>query len=314
MANIQLYSDDLYCNKRTFRVTSLIWGTPNHCEAFNQEVQTLVDSNRSILGKDFKEFHANKLNAKNWRKISPIYKEVLQKIMEYIRDGRFDSIIFVMSFKRYESNATFLKNLVKKWISDREGPIGKQFISLADEDLPPLYHSIDQLFPLLFYRDQIGKPGDNFELYPDSIGTILHYENIEFPLSGTLPVTMPISFYNIVKILGHSLIRVLPQANFEGWPISEQSLVKYEPLASNTNYLIQSCDILSNFLYNHLRFKSGLIMENSQLKSDLLTEFMDLASIAQENSFTSDGTDVLCTNEELWGKIRFILKSSAISL
>jgi len=185
-------------------------------------------------------------------------------------------------------------------LENRESVIGKQFKSLADTDLPALYHRIDQLFIYLLYRDRMGDDGDQFEFYPDSSGKILNYSDKEFPVSGHLPIIVDLQFYELVRILGNSLAKSI---TLTGWPVKKQELIKFEPQKWSSNYITQTCDILANFFFNFLRFQVGLKDKKYQLKAEALSKHFLLKELLpgiKENFILDSETkDVTCINKEL---------------
>jgi hypothetical protein len=214
--------------------------------------------------------------------------------------GKLNLQLTLVSRYKYDLNAGYLKKLIKVQLEDRNSVIGKQFASLADTDLPALYHRIDQLFIYLLYRDKFGDNGDQFEFYPDSTGKILNYHDKEFPMSGNLPIIWELSFFKLIKILGNSLATVI---TLTGWPVQQQELVKFEPQKWSANYLTQSCDILANFFFNYLRFNLGRTDKKYELKASALTKHFLLDELLPEikKSFSLDATtnDVICIDEKL---------------
>jgi hypothetical protein len=214
--------------------------------------------------------------------------------------GKLNLQLTLVSRYKYDLNAGYLKKLIKVQLEDRNSVIGQQFASLADTDLPALYHRIDQLFIYLLYRDKFGDNGDQFEFYPDSTGKILNYHDKEFPMSGNLPIIWELSFFKLIKILGNSLATVI---TLTGWPVQQQELVKFEPQKWSANYLTQSCDILANFFFNYLRFNLGRTDKKYELKASALTKHFLLDELLPEikKSFSLDATtnDVICIDEKL---------------
>lgn len=299
MKTIQIFTDDTRDDKQTFQVISAIWGQPENCKAYSDEVETIIKSN-TRLGTDFKGLHSYNLSDSNWSTLGVTFEQVLNKLFEYVSDGKLNLQLTLVSRNRYDSNAGYLKNLIKVQLEDRNSVIGKQFASLADTDLPALYHRIDQLFIYLLYRDKFGDNGDQFEFFPDSTGKILNYHDKEFPMSGNLPIIWDLDFFELIKILGNSLAKVI---TLTGWPVKQQELVKFEPQKWSANYLTQSCDILANFFFNYLRFNLGRIDKKYELKASALTKHFLLDELLPEikKSFSLDATtnDVICVDQNL---------------
>ncbi len=296
---VQLYSDETFCAAGSFDVIASIWGNPSHCSDYSNDVAGIIAAN-TRLGKDFKGLHAVNLNADNWSTLGPTFEAVLNKLFQYVSEGKLNIRVTLISGEKYEANAGYLKQLLRRELENRESDIGKQFSSLKDEDLPALYHRIDQLIVYLLYRDHFGLDGDEFEYYPDSSGKILHYKEREFEVSGTLPFSWPLPFYDLVKIQGNAWAKTIKLA---GWPTKKHELVKFQPLKWQENYLVQSCDILSNFTFNHLRYSVGLTDKKYQLKSNALLKHFDLADQTEQIKATfklnDSGNDVVCKDPSL---------------
>ncbi|MFX0195471.1 MAG: hypothetical protein ACFFCW_05045 [Candidatus Hodarchaeota archaeon] len=294
----QIYSDSTKCNKNTFQIFVTIWGFPKNCLSYKNDIQGIVNKNAKILGRDFKGFHAYNINEKNWKTIGQVYLEVLNKLIEYMFSGSLNMLIILEAEEKYKNNAGFLKNLIRFQLENRESVIGKQFKSLKNEDLPAVYHRIDQLIIYLKYRDRFGDNGDKFEFYPDSEGKILNYSEKKFRVSGNLPIEYPLEFYRLIAILGNALSRVI---KLEGWPVKKHRLIKFQPLKWTEDYLIQSCDIISNYFYNFLRYQVGISEKKYELKSGALMSHIGLDKHISKikKSFENDSGEVICTDNQL---------------
>jgi hypothetical protein len=61
---IQVFTDDTRDDKQTFQVISSIWGKPNNCKSYIDEVEAIIKNNKK-LGTDFKGLHSYNLNDSN---------------------------------------------------------------------------------------------------------------------------------------------------------------------------------------------------------------------------------------------------------
>lgn len=299
MKKIQIFTDDTRDDKQTFQIISSIWGEPNNCVAYIDEVEAIIKNNKK-LGADFKGLHSYNLNDSNWTTLGTTFEDVLNKLFEYVASGKLNIQLTLVSKNKYDSNTGYLKNLIKVQLENRNSVIGKQFASLADTDLPALFHRIDQLFVYLFYRDKFGDNGDQFEFYPDSTGKILNYKEEEFPMSGNLQIIWDLKFFELIKILGNSLAKFI---TLTGWSVKQQELIKFEPKKWSENYLTQSCDILANFFFNYLRFNLGRTEKKYELKAKALTKHFLIDELLPEikKAFTldKDTNDIICTDQNL---------------
>lgn len=313
MATIRVFSDESFCNKKTFRIITTIWGLPNDCNVFEQEISNILSNNRSILGVDFKEFHAVNLNSQNWVKNFPVYDSILTSLFNMIKRKSLGLLIVVMSENRYNNNAGWLTEIVSKGMKDRTSAFGKLFSSLDEKDLPAFYYRMNQLFSILRYREIFGDSGDSFEFYPDSTGKALHYTNKSFEMSGTLQFSIPFHYNDIIQMLGDSFMKsfsiISNDFNFEGWPTIEQHLTKFQPVDSSSNFIIQSCDIVSNFVLSLIRHTVGLTEKNYELKSLAIQKYMDFNSITPDinSSFIIDRIDAICNNPSFWVNIKPVI-------
>lgn len=297
-SRIQIYTDETMCNRNTFKIYVVIWGQPIYCLLYKEEIERIIDNNRTILGRDFKGFHAHRLNVKNWSSFGRVYLKVLEKVSDYLYSEKLRMLISLESREKYDANAGFLKEQIRKLLEDREGDIGKIFKSLKDRDLPALYHRIDQLIVYYKYKDKMGDDGSIFEFFPDSSGKILSYEDKKFRVSGNLPFEYPLNFYELVRILGDVIARTLLPPD---WSVKHQKLANFQPLKWFNDYIIQTCDIVSNFYYNFLRYRVGINESKCRLKSDALLKFLPFDEHLPEirkNFATNDG-EVVCINKEL---------------
>ncbi|MDD2196048.1 MAG: hypothetical protein PHE03_05170 [Bacteroidales bacterium] len=137
MKTIQIYTDDTRDDKQTFQIISTIWGQPVNCKEYSDEVETIIISN-TRLGADFKGLHSYSLSDRNWSILGMTFKQVLNKLFEYVSVGKLNLQLTLVSKYKYDSNVGYLKNLIKVQLEDRNSAIGKLFQSLSDSDLPAL--------------------------------------------------------------------------------------------------------------------------------------------------------------------------------
>ena len=298
MAEIEIYSDETKCNKNTFKIYVMVWGEKLHCSSFKNDIINIIDDNRKILGKDFKNFHSYKLGIKNCNSTGPVYKQVLNLLKNSIVEKRLQMLLRIESTAMYERNAGYLKRVAEVNMKKRESEFGRIFKSLDDKDLPAFYHRADQLTIFLKYRDKFGLDNDKLYFFPDSVGKILRYEGLKFDVSGKENINHSFNFYDLIKIWGNSLCNII---NKDGWPNGGQRLEKFQPLKSDDDYLIQTCDIISNFFFNYLRQQVGIQDEGSLFKADALNDILDLSPHKSQINlaFEKDGDEVVCVDPDL---------------
>ncbi|RPI04651.1 MAG: hypothetical protein EHM64_09260 [Ignavibacteriae bacterium] len=305
MATIEIYTDDTKCNRNTFRIIVVIWGEKENCDSYKKDIQYLVNANIKVLGKDFKGFHSYNLNEKNWKTVGKAYEQVLDYFIESVKNKKLHFFIRLESEDVYNANAGYLKNLAKVNLEKRESDFGKIFKKLSDKDLPAFYHRADQLFIFLRYRDKFGSSENNFILYPDSSGKILRYDGTTFEVSGDIFKEYPIEFYDLIKIWCNSLTKIIKA---EEWPSGEQRLDKFCPLKSSGDYIIQTCDIISNFFFNFLRNQVGILDPKAVLKTNALCKIIDFSQHSGiiKSSFIKKEDEVICSVKGLKVYIDFV--------
>jgi hypothetical protein len=311
--NIQIYSDDTKGDNNNFMITTTIWGSSVNCRFFEKEIENLVLDNIRILGKDFKGFHANKLNARNWKSLSMPYQKLLNKLVDFIKSDYLRLMIFMESKEKYNSNSAFLEETLKKYLLDRDNPFGKMFKYISEKDLIAIYKRADVFYNYFLHRDIFGGPNQYFEYYPDSSGKILKYRSEKrFVESSGLSsgIQLLMSFYDIVRLIGNNFAKAL---NEMGWkkPVG-QELVKFEPLRDEDSFIIQSADIISNIFFNLIKFLIGVKGPNLRTieeKAKLLLSYNILDENILNNikkSFKLHNEKCICSDSDL--KAKFLIK------
>jgi hypothetical protein len=268
-----IYLDEILGYKNSFYITTSIWGNPLQIDRFEKGISKIILRHQKDLGKNFIAFHANRLNAKNWNRISPAYLKVLELLFESIYKNEINILLFIESKQKRENNSTIMKSMLKKALNDTSNDLGKQFKYVDRRDLPALYHRIDNIYNFLLHRDLFGGPNQKFHYHPDSKGKILRYKDKMIPLyreySNGKSITHLYNFYDVIAILANPMMKFAE--DIMGWekPIC-QKITKYEPLNDKDSKSIQTCDLLTNFFLHFLRMKLGIKDQNSILKGKWL--------------------------------------------
>lgn len=261
MSIIRLYTDETKAEKEAFYITTTIWGRPKDCRDFEKDIAKLISINKKVLGRDFKTFHANRLNNKNWAKLSIPYIQAIQKLFSFINTDALKMLIFVESNEQFSSNSVFLKETLDSHLQDRSCPFGQIYKNIAKEDLIPIFNRANNIYNYLRNRDIFGGAHQDFEYYPDSSGKILRYKNrkcfIESPnFSGILILE---NYFDAIKMIANDLANALnnlassPDSSKWKKPLG-QKLVLFEPKADDDSYLIQTADIISNLFLNLIKY------------------------------------------------------------
>lgn len=224
MKIIQIYTDE--CIDKSFKLYSSIWGSPENCKLFSIKIRQTLNGNIKIAS-NFKGLHANKLNANNWSALGKIFQQVLNELFEFEKYRKLNFHITLFGRNKYDSNVGYLKKYFGNQLYDRASVVGKLFKDIPENDLPALYHRMDELFIYLYYRDKFGDAGVNFEFYPDSFGNILNYQNKVYLFAQeSLIFLTHMGFFDMIIFIGNVLSRSIDK---EGWPTIKQHLIKFEP-------------------------------------------------------------------------------------
>ncbi len=298
MTRIQLYSDETKADNNSFLIYSMIYGTPEKIKELNDELGKVIHPTGSTIT-TFKGLHANRLNEKNWHTTGKIFEDALDVLKKHVLQNEVNVKLCVIASEKNKNNTGFLKELIKKELVKEGSKIKEMYSSLKIEDHPALYHRLDQLFLYFIYRDRLGPSGTYFELFPDSSGKILSYKEKEFFVTGSYNLSADLKFYELIKVLGNTIAKVVGKLSFPGWSHSEQEIEKVEPLKWSDSYIIQLCDLLANFYYCMLRFNVGLTDKIYEYKSNALSqrlEFSDMADKIKEEFELKDG-EVFCKDD-----------------
>lgn len=309
---VDIYLDETKGFNNSFQINTAIYGDSENCKNFKKAIEEIVQDNKSIL-KIFNGFHASKLDENQWNTRGQVYIKVLKKMQEFITDKKINILLSLESKEKRENNSNFLKNEFKKGLAQKDSSLSKIYSYLEEKDYPAIYERLDQLNVYFLHRDKFGKSDEEFNFFPDSSGKIMRYKNKSFQLKGSIGDTNPIMFFDIVKITANASSKILSSLN--GWSKSKgQKIIKFEPLKDEENYVIQCCDIVSNFFFNFLRTQVGIHEPIYQLKSDA---FLDIFEIDLEKVYSNfkskefvdkDGKtfkDVICINHEMYDTITF---------
>lgn len=295
---IQIYTDETKSNDGSFIIYSMIYGKPDDISSLNDELKKIIHPDRE-KDNDFKGLHSHKLNDSNWNTLSKKFESSLDKLLEFFKLSKIGIKLCIIGSKKNENNTEFLKDLLKKELDNKDSKVKKIFESLEKKDHPALYHRLDQLFLYFLYRDRLGGEGTEFEFYPDSSGKILSYKDKKFRATGSDNQSTDLQFFEFVRVLGNTFAKVIGAMKFPGWSISKQELVKYDSLKWSDSYLIQLCDVLANFCFNHIRFLVGKTEKKYELKSNALTNRINLDNLNSKIKvgFQIKDGDVTCLNE-----------------
>ena len=292
---IQIYTDETKANDNSFVIYSMIYGEPEHISALNEDLKKNIHPPEETK-KDFKGLHANKVNDSNWKTLGKKCEDSLDKLIEYVQQDKIGFKFLLIASKKDDNNIGVLKSLFKKELDKEGSSIKKQYESLDKKDHPAIYHRLDQLILYFIYRDELGSEETKFEFYPDSTGNILNYKEKEFRATGSDNQSADLKFYEYVQVFGNTVAKAIGESNFPGWSKSKQELVKYEALKWSDSYMIQLCDIIVNFFYNHIRFLAGKSEKKYELKSNALTSRIGLDKLESKIkvAFEIKNNDVSC--------------------
>lgn len=273
----------------------MIYGTPDQIDILDKRLRKVIhpeDSNDS----NYKGLHAYNLSEKNWVTTGKKYENCLDILEKSIINNEIGIKISIIGIEKYNLNVGTLREIIKKELVKEGSPFQRAFKELDLKDHPALYYRLDHLLLYFIYRDRIAATGTEFELYPDSSGKILSYKGQKFLVTGKHTSGF-MEFYSLVKIVGNLIAVSISELNIPGWPITNQRITKYEPLKSTESSVIQACDMLTNFLYCHLRHKVGIEKKIYELKSNALMSRFGLDNIDDlMTKFEKRNDDVYCND------------------
>ncbi len=308
---VQLYTDETKEEGNNFTITTTIWGSTKSCVLYEKEISDIVLCNTSILGREFKGFHASRLRASNWNRTSPVYLQVIKKLFSFIKTSNLKLLIFIESNNKYNSNSGFLESMLKKYLSDKNSSIGQVFKNIKPENMIPIFKRADKIYNYLRNRDIFGNINQRFEYFPDSSGNILQYKNdscfLESPNFKGIPIME--KYYDVIKMLTNALANSLNTlGDNRTWkkPIG-QMLINFEPKDDKDSYLIQTADIISNFFYNLIKYMSGMRTDIIEKKAMSLLGFDAFRRHRNDTQkeFKIINRKIVCSNQEL--EVRFTI-------
>lgn len=302
MSTTQLYSDEVKADvDHDFVITTTVWGRAKDCQLFCDEIKKKVENNRGVLGGNFAGFHGVNLNARNWRRISVPYIQVLQTLFSFLNTGHLRMLVFLESANKRSSNSIFLEDTLKKHITDKGDPFGRIFQYISTDNLSAIYKSADKIYNYLRNRKHFGGKYQRFEYFPDASGNILHYKDrmCSFQPPGTFQTPLMMPFYELVVRITNALSRIL--AKGEWGRQDHQELIRFSPCDDKESYLIQSADLVSNFMLNLVKYLSGLKPADTEKKAKVLLGFDAFRRNREKirQAFAKDAEKCLCADPKL---------------
>ncbi len=279
MERINIYSDDTFVDKKNFIISTFVWSDPSSCREYDKEIKKIIKNykNKNVLDQNFRGFHAVKLNHSNWNRLSRPFEDVLSKFYNYIYLGHLSFFIYLESKKKYEINAMEIENLLREKLQDINHHIGETYQHIREPDLIPIYKSAFKMYHYFFHRGKFGDKNTEFEYYPDSSGKILEYKNRKFYVETPTGGQQSMGFIDLLSKLVNALaiaFNTPENLKHTGWDArpENQILKRFEPMKDEDSSLIQTCDIISNFFLNLIKYLIGDRSRTVILKADLLSK------------------------------------------
>lgn len=300
---ISIHADETKGDQNSFFITTSIWGFSHNCGEYERTIKSLIAKHRRVLGKDFKGFRANKLQLRNWTKLSPIYLEVVHNLLKFIEAKKLRCLIYIESQKKNEMNSQFLRQILRDHLPDKSNPLGEIFQYTLERDLTAIYERADKLYNYLYHRKTFGSKNQTFNYFPDSSGKILKYKNKKIPVMATSPINYGTiifeDFFRVLTWTANALANAM--SNFGWHPNYPQTLLHFEPLRDEDSILIQTADMISNFILHVCRSIAGTTNHLSVLKSNAILQFKVFDKLAHEikDDFQQVSGKCICVNDEL---------------
>lgn len=313
MKKINIYSDDTEEEKKNFIISTFIWGDSISCRDYENSIKNIVEYYKkiNILQKNFKGFHALRLNYSNWNKMSKPYCEVLSKLHFYIKNSCLFSLIYLESKKKYEANSKLIEDSLRDHLLNRKSHLGEIYQHINEQDLKVLYKSSHKMYHYFLHREKFGGPNTSFKYYPDASGKILDYKNRKFFIGIPGKGDIYEDFTKILTLLANGLANTMNKSkilNQLGWNPrpNNQRLDIFDPMKDEDSFLIQANDIISNFFLNLIRYEAGNKSKTVELKAKELLKlniFNNILNKIRDNFKLLNGK-CICTNDELKVSVR----------
>lgn len=305
---INIYSDDTQEEKKNFIISTFIWGDPISCRDYEKSIKGIVEYNikNNILNRNFKGFHASKLNHSNWNTLSKPYSEVLNKLHSYLKHKDLYLLIYIESKKKYEANPKIIEDLLKKHLLNRKDPLGALFQHIDEQDLIVIYKRAHKMYHYFLHRGKFGGQNTAFKYYPDASGKVMHYKTKKFFIEVQEKYAILMGLIEVISLLANNIALVINKPkNLSklGWNPrpNNQKLERFEPMKDEDSFLIQTADIISNFFLNLIRFKVGDKSKTTEIKAKEILKLNIFGNILGEikNNFKLVNNKCVCSNNEL---------------
>jgi len=304
MEPILIYTDDTRAQNNNFIITTLVYGYPVNCDDFAKDIRRHIFKHENMLGGRFKAFKGARLNARNWKRLSPSYLYLLDTLIDYIKAGKLNIMIYLESREKYKVNSGELEDQFKTSLQDRNSELGKMFYQVEEKNLNSIYKPLTVIYNYLLHREKLGgKPNQEFYYFPDASGNILKYSDkfttikVDSKIFGDIAIID--HHFKIIAFIANCLDKVLSRDLWKRE--SNQKLIRFKPMPDEDSYIIQTADLISNFTYNLIRYLVGIKSLNSELKAKALINRNYSTEVISEikRNFKNKKGECVCSNPDL---------------
>ena len=293
---LELYLDESAPQNGSFFIHVGICGTTGMNREFQTQAEAIVAKHSIALGgSSFKEFKGQNLTEKNWRSISPAFREMLEAFVN-MHNSAYEtrSLITFEAIKLIKSNVDFLAQHIKYAIT--------QICPEVEESKAIAISKEAQLLWWLITRKwQFSSLHKELYIFPDEKGSSIRRLQEIWGLTSSLGSVLlddrPVVLGRLARAIEKALKKLGNQSEYLENP--SPSIKKITAIKSSDCYLVQACDIVAHLYLAYLRHKAGSPKCIHQLKADMLSQYIELQEASHIQNMQWDGNEVTCTDPNL---------------
>lgn len=291
-----MYIDECKGSNASFYLLVHIYGEEDEFNKLSTEISAINTAHPELTGSNFNGIHAVKIkddNISTKGKLVELWLDVLEK---FIREDRLHCFITVQSkgLKKEcsEKVASCLKDLFDNPDALKMWP---ELSKVGEQERRDIASCVNQLYFLGSRSDKIN--ASLLVVHPDQIGKIL--EDIEGNKAETYETANGIKVgfeETIVKLLNTALYAIRNKSHQS----SKISVVEFKPVADETSFPVQMCDIMGNYAYHSMLSKMREHRSISDYKHGVLSARFNLGQSLDDlskNFCLNDKGELLCTND-----------------
>jgi hypothetical protein len=291
-----MYIDECKGSNASFYLLVHIYGEEEEFNNLSKEISAINAAHPGLTGKNFNGIHAvkikdDKISTKG--KLVELWLDVLEK---FIREDRLHCFITVQSkgLKKEcsEKVASCLKDLFDNSDALKMWP---ELSNVGDQERRDIASCVNQLFFLGSRSDKIN--ASQLVVHPDQIGKIL--EDIDgnkaetYATANGIKVDFEEAIAKLLNVALHAVRNKCHQSN-------KICVVEFKPVADETSFPVQMCDIMGNYTYHSMLSKMREHKPISDYKHKVLSTRFNLNQSLDDlskNFCLNDKGELVCTND-----------------